>query len=197
MDRPPPTSGSLASLSEEDWHVLWCKLLLHVYNRYRWFYLRTGRSLEGLAAEAMLAMISGRRRYPPIDKKTGLERQDVTPLAFLCETVYSLVSRRLPDSISLDDLDRLAPFLDLRAKSYLFTPAHIEERLTYQQIVTKMLKLVHDDPLAQQILLLLSEDSNLRPREIAELLGLPINKIRAAQKRLRRRLAQFRRNDDE
>ena len=193
MDRPAPTSGPLASLTDEDWHVLRCQLLIHVYKRYWWFYLRTGRSLEGLVNEAMLAMISGRRRYPPIDKKTGLERQDVTHLAFLCETVRSLVSRRLPNAISVEDLDRWAPLLDPQAQSYLFTPAHLEESVGYKQIVTAMLELVHDDELLRRIVLLWSENPDLKPREIAELLELPMDRMRAAQNRLRRRLAQFRR----
>lgn len=191
MNRPVSTSGPLESLTEEDWRVLRQQLLLHVYKKYWWFYLRTGRSLEGLVQEAFLALLSGRRRYPPMDRHAGLERHDVTHLAFLCETIRSLVSRQYHVSLTLENLDRVAQFQESHLYPYLFSPPDAESSLTYKQLLRTMLELVQDDPVVHRIVQLKATEPDLRPREIAERLNITMEQMYAAQKRLNRRLERF------
>lgn len=199
MKRPESISGPLASMTEEDWNIVWRQLRVFVRAKYFWFYLRTGYSLDGIAHEAVIAVLNGSRRYPPIDKETGLERSDVSLLAFLCETIRSHVShlcerhRRIPPPSRLDDLSNPLQVQNASEPGKSVSSKHVkvEGDVGYELFIAELLALVKGDSLLSQMVRMWSEDPNLKPGEMADALGLEMKVLRNAQKRLRRRLKKL------
>lgn len=190
MKRTAPPSAALEAISDEQWVLVWLQLRLWIRRNYYWFYLRTHRDLDGIVSQAIIDTMSGRRRYPPIDKETGLER-NVELFDFLCWVVRSLISEQLAAANKLNQLDdtlQVHEIADSR-KSYLLKQINVEHTASYKDLIMAMRELVKGDPTLVQMVHLWAVEPELKPREMAKALGLNMNQQRAAQRRLRRRLA--------
>jgi hypothetical protein len=152
--------------------------------------------------------MSGKRCWPPIDHKTDKVRDDVSLFSFLCQTVRSIVSHRWGKekrklTIEASDPDCNPNPSDSRSGEKLlyetsFTypqlvrPDRTESDALYRLLTTEMCALAARDTEVLKVLQLWREDPTLKPREIAENLGLTMPQMRAAQKRLRRLLSELR-----
>lgn len=193
MVRPVPTSGPSVVITDEEWERVWHQLRVYVRRKYRRFYRATGRDLDGYVSKALIAVMSGRRRYPPVDPETGLEK-DIPLLPFLCKTIDTLILDELYILRRLDQLEDTLPLqivADPR-KSYLLRQVKAEDNLSFATLVAAIRDLVQDDPLLDRMVQLWAMEPELRPREMAKILGLQMSQMRAAQKRLRRRLERLR-----
>lgn len=193
MERPAPTSGPSVLVTDEQWKLVWSQLRLHVHRKYRWFSLKTGRDLNGYVHQALIAVMSGKLQYPPVDLETGLEK-DVTLLAFLCKTVRRLILDELDILRRLDQLDDTLPLQAVTdpRKSYLLRQVKVEDKIRFKALVTTMRELVKDEPLLDLMVQVWAREPELKPREMATVLDLEMSQMRAAQKRLRRRLERLR-----
>jgi len=193
MERPAPLSAALEAITDEQWILVWLQLRVWIRHNYYWFYLRTHRDLDGIVSQAIIDTMSGKRRYPPIDKKTGLERKEVELFDFLSWTVRSLISAQLAAANKLSQLDDTlqVPELADSRKSYLLKQVNVENTVSYKDLIVAMRELVKDDPTLDQMVQIWAVEPELKPREMAKVLGLTMNQMRAAQRRLRRRLARL------
>jgi RNA polymerase sigma factor (sigma-70 family) len=195
----PQEPNPLASISEDEWITTWKKLRLFAHTRYRWVEHKSGVDVEDVIQKAIVDTIEGRRRWP--HEKTSL-------FFFLAQVVRSEISHRLArerKTISLDSFSKAADNESLDSESTAdsieillretsgLTDNRVEDaesRAISNELNKKLFDALARDEELVQILKLLVE--GLRPIEIAETLGLSVEQIRAAQKRLRRRLLALR-----
>lgn len=200
--RKEDSKDPLHSITEQQWTELWHKLRLHAWKRYRWFHDLTGEDLDEIAHQAITDTLTGKRRWPPVDDDSRQSAEPVGLYPFLCGVVRSIVSHnweRAKNKISLDSTRKYSEGLDLdrqtTARNQLVGRAGEIDNITdYKQLTDKMLELVSFDKEVFRIVELLRADPDLRPREIATELGFTMPQMRAAQKRLRRLLDQFRKD---
>jgi DNA-directed RNA polymerase specialized sigma24 family protein len=187
-------SGPSVLITDEQWEFVWQKLRFYVHRRYRWFYRQTGRDLDGIVSKAILDTMEGRRRYPPIDKETGMEKPDVTLFVFLCCVVDSLIRTHLSTATRLCELDDTLQVGEVHRprRSFLFKQTNLEDTASYNELVAEMRELVRGDPLLDRMVEWWAIEPDLKPRELAEALGVDKSQIQNALKRLRRRLARLR-----
>src|ERR1051325_7298453 len=154
-----PRSKSLPSLTEAEWEEIWRRLRLYTWKRFRWLNDRTGQDLDEIAHQAMVDTWTGKRRWPPIDRLTGLENNKVTLFVFLCETVRSLVSHvwerekarvsfdETSSSDSLKDREFIEKVLGATYERNAFyaTPDEVEALADYSKLTRRMLELVEGD----------------------------------------------------
>jgi DNA-directed RNA polymerase specialized sigma24 family protein len=205
MQNPRRRKGSSDPISEAQFAEAWAKLRLHTWKKYRWLHDLTGDDLDDIAHQALIDTWSGRRRWPPVDKVTGLPKNDVSLLCFLCETVRSIVSHRWEKTkatIPLDGFNSTArgPQFEraiAHRPALVIRPTDIEEADEYKHLTEKMLDLVSNDEEVFRVVKMWRAYPDLKPREIAEALLLTMPQMRAAQKRLRRLLGELRKVDDE
>jgi hypothetical protein len=196
LSRKEDSKDPLHSISEQQWTELWHKLRLHAWKRYRWLHDVTGEDLDEIAHQAIMDTITGTRRWPPPDDGSG-ESKDVPLFPFLCGVVRSIVSHnweRAKNKISLDNLPSNFNAEVLGELRQTTASSRIENVTDYKQLTDKMLELVSFDKEVFRIVELLRTYPDMRPREIAEELGFTMPQMRAAQKRLRRLLDQFRKD---
>jgi hypothetical protein len=153
---------------------------------------------------------TGKRRWPPIDRLTGLENNKVTLFVFLCETVRSLVSHvwerekarvsfdETSSSDSLNDREFIEKVLGATYERNAFyaTPDEVEALADYSKLTRRMLELVEGDEELLSIVRLWRSDPDLKPSEVAAALKLTMPVMQAAQKRLRRRLRNWKESND-
>jgi|SRR5215207_1285300 len=207
MSIPAPPNDPLASVKEEQWIEVWVKLRFHTRKRYSWLSRRLGVDLDDIAHQAIVDTMSRKRRWPPIDALTGEMKTEVNLFSFLCEVVRSNISHvwereRRTVSIDTDSTNDPKEFnqefidylLNESANTYHHSvkPDDIESNVTYNDITDKMLNIVASDTEVYRIVELWREEPDLKPKELAARLGIPIYRVRAAQKRLRRLLRKFR-----
>ena len=200
-------SEQLAALSEEQWRDLYLRLRLFTWRRYKWL-SKSGVDLDDLVVKAVSDTLEGKRHWPPVDEY-GQPKANVSLFSFLCRVVESNVShvweqerRKIsagliePDygalGFALEDLP-VGSFEALLSVSPRADPGSAREggtdsRAIYNELRDKLFDLVADDVELRSIVELIVADPDLKPREMAELLGLSLDRIRSAQKRLRRRL---------
>lgn len=207
MKKPASQEDPLSSITMEEWTIMYQKLRLHTHKRYYWLRRELGEDLDEIAHRAILDTMTGTRRWPPIDKQTEGVRGGISLFSFLCEVVRSNVShiwerekRRVSietSSATQDEEDHgqriFENLLNEAARKYpnLVRPDDTESQVFYNRIVDKMLEMVAGDQECSEIVKLWSKEPDLKPSEIGEILGLPMPKVRAAQKRLRRLLNGF------
>jgi len=210
MKNVSPMSNSPPTLTQAEWEELWRKLRLHTWKRFRWLHEQTGEDLDAIAQQAMVDTLTGRRRWPPVDRLTGRENNNVPLFAFLCETVRSLISHawerekarisfdaRTADSINDQEFIEKLFGRAYERNSFYVTPHKIEELVDYNKLTQVILKLVEDDRELVSIIRLWSSDPDLKPSEIAATLKLTMRQMRAAQKRLYRRLRDWKRRNEQ
>ncbi len=208
MVSPVPPEDPLASITEEQWVEMWMKLRLHVRKRYFWLSRRLGEDLDGIAHQAILDTMDGKHRWPPVDPRTGQMRRDVNLLSFLCEVVRNKVYHLWEGAKRTVSIDTSNPaqgpeefnqeFIDCllneSAKKYphLVRPDDTEGNVIYNDITDKMLHIVASDKEVYRLVQRWRKEPDLKPGELAAILEIPMPKFRAAQKRMRRLLKEFR-----
>ena len=171
----------LDAISDDEWVELWRKLRVFAHRKYGILF---HADVDDIVVQAVIDTMSGRRQWPA-------ERMDL--FSFLCGVVRSLMSHNLEKErrkVSLDSLDLRTNrrTLDLeRFSTDLRHPTNLERHDENDLFSRQLLREFSKDAVVASILRLVLSDSNLRPREIAEALGLSMSEMRAAQKRLRRR----------
>ena len=193
MERPAPPSAALEAITDEQWELVWLQLRVWIRKNCYWFYLRTHCDLDGIVSRAIFDTISGKRRYPPTDKETGLEQKDGEMFDFLCCTIQSLMSVQLAAANKLNQLDDTIQVHEVvdSLKSYLLNQVNVENTASYKDLIMAMRELVKEDPTLDQMVQVWAVKPELKPREMSKALGLNMNQMRAAQRRLRRRLARL------
>jgi DNA-directed RNA polymerase specialized sigma24 family protein len=195
----------IRNISDAQWREMSTKLRLHTWKKYGWLSKLTGIDLDDIAQQAIVDTFTGKRRWPPIDPTTGIEKLDVSLFYFLCQTVRSIVSHNAngPRPIDFDRIDSPGdgpPYEAAYAGSFppfLVRPADIERAAEYNDLTDKMLELISADEDLSRIIKLWRACPDLKPREIAEELHITMPELHAARKRLRRRLDVLRRKQDE
>ena len=193
----------LDAISKEQWVEIWQKLRLHTWRKYKSLQDKIGLDLDDMVHQAIIDTLERKRRWPPIDKLTGMKKHvDLFP--FLCEVVRSNISHQLEEErkkISIEgtvsnpsedsDLISLEGMISGPISEYLRYEA-IYNRVFYVQLVSRMFELVKGDEELSEIVKVWTRDPSLKPSEIAQELGLSIEEVRNAQKRLRRKLRDVR-----
>jgi hypothetical protein len=195
-----PSESSVGHISDAEWQEMSIKLRIYAWKKYGWLRSLTGIDLDDLAQQAIVDTWSGKRRWPPIDAATGIEKSDVSLFCFLCQTIRSLAShnRKGPRPVDFDKID--PPDNGSQFESafvgnsrFLVRPADIERAADYNDLTNRMVELASMDTDLSRIIKLWRACPDLRPRELASELHLTMPELRAAQKRLRRLLNGLRR----
>jgi DNA-directed RNA polymerase specialized sigma24 family protein len=190
-----PRLSELESLTTEEWEELWKKLRLFTWRRYG--SLR-GIDLDDVIQQAIVDALEGRRRWP---------KQEVSLFQFLCGVIRSRISHLLERQRRIVPIESLKPGLHAEDEGsdaaslersinepigeYLRYEA-IYNRGFYDLLVDTMCESVEGDGELVNIVRLWSKDPRAKPREIAQQLGLSMDAMRNAQKRLRRKLQTLR-----
>jgi DNA-directed RNA polymerase specialized sigma24 family protein len=191
---------AISSLTDEEWADIYKRLRLFAKRRFFWVEKKIGVDTDDLVHQAIRDTLLGIRRAPP----------GINVFVFLCQVIRSEVSHRWDRAhreISLD-----APNRSNAERKYdpeNLPPDSIETLLQesgelsggqrdpflqadFAQLKDEVLALVEQDEELTEIVKLLFEDPQLKPSELAQILGFPMSRMRAAQKRLRRRLVSLR-----
>lgn len=194
------TKAMLAAMTDTDWHELLERLTLYADNRlirltWRGLKRAKGGAVPGgveaadLAQETIIDVIEGIRQYDSAahpDFQRFLQDVVDSKVNHLATSAENRKSRRPADSLDddappLDRVDRSPPPEDQVAEHELLVRLHGEAR-----------EAVANDPLARQIFECLEADVT-KPGEIAALLGISVEQIYNAQKRLARLVDKVRR----
>jgi RNA polymerase sigma factor (sigma-70 family) len=173
--------------SKEKWEELWKRLRYFTYSHYRGLPSRVGGGidLDDLIQDAIVDAITGKRKWPP----------GVKPVTFLCQVIRSKVSHMLEkENFRLKSLEETSShtLTAYTESSFLTQPEDLQEQISYKELCNKILELVSEDNLLGRIVKLWISDPNLKPSEIAYMLGISIEEMRNAQKRLSRKLGKLR-----
>jgi DNA-directed RNA polymerase specialized sigma24 family protein len=188
----PSESGGLESISENQWAHILQKLRLHAWRRYRSLSDKLGLDLDDVVHQALVDTLEGKRHWP---------KERVSLFYFLCEVVRSIINHRLTQkkriiplesmesrgSVDDSDVASIEAMVGGSIGEYLRYES-IYNRLVYDRLIEQMYELVKGDRVLINIVRLWSTEPSLKPSELAEALGLSIDEIRNAQKRLRRKL---------
>lgn len=202
MEKAVRQIQALETITEEQWIEMWHKLRLHTAKKYRWLLRRLSLEPGDLANQAIVDTLQGRRQWPSINAQTGLINEDLSLFAFLCGVVRSNASHlweREKANLPIENIERtngrrnvipqsletiLAQPLDHHLT--LANAENIEQRIINNQKTERICSFVAEDKELVRVITELRKDPALKPRELAEILGLSIEKVRNAQKRLRR-----------
>src|ERR1700752_2449736 len=201
-------SELLSSMTEEEWLDLYNRLRLFTYKRYYWLRDQTNLDLEGIIQEAIIDTIQGKRRWPSVDKDT--DEVKISRFVFLCDVIRSKVSHlweREKRQLSLDSFYEntsvLEPKLGDSAKREVLLNESATEywslisrqdpysQLVHKEVVDKMFNLVSHDETLTKILQLWLQEPDLKPRQIAERMGLNVKQIYLILKKLQKRLVNL------
>src|SRR5690242_398747 len=186
-----PRAQEFQDFSEEELLDLYKRLRLFTYKRYGWLpHHLAGVDLDDLIQGAIADALTGVRQAHP----------DVPLFTFLCQTIRSKAShlwekekhfRRGNETSEAQDavtLDHLLGGLPVENPLSSKTSGASDRQVFYNQLVKQILSLVENDALLTRIVELWVETPDLKPQEIARELGLPMEHLRKAQKRLRARV---------
>jgi hypothetical protein len=192
---------TIKEVTRDEWTEIWSKLRLYAWKRFGWLHDRIGLDLDEIVHKAIHDTLIGVRRWPPVKTKTG-EIKKVDLFYFLCQVVRSNVShewerekKRVPidsvgngydqDEYHLKSLETLI-YEAAEAYPYLVHPIPIDRQLIDKEFEQKVFDLLENDEILTKVLKLLY--AGVKPLTIAQELGMTIEEVRAAQKRLRRKV---------
>jgi ATP-dependent Lon protease len=185
----PKARKVFAQMKEAEWKELRNRLLYFAHKSYARSHRISGDHLDEVIQDSIVDVLTGTRRWPPVDED-GNER-DVDLLVFLCQTIRSKVSHIIEKSYRElyvgDNLDLITDELTHEHRHLIRKNDEVEQQAIYNELSRKLLKTVADDSILKQIVELLIKTPDLRPKEIALLLGLTMEEMRNAQKRLNRK----------
>ncbi len=190
MEVPSPDIRKvLRAYTEAESAALWIRLKRFTYKYYWWLPSRVrGADLDEIIQDAIGDALLGKRKWPP----------EVQLITFLCQVIRSNVNHLLDResrTISIEEV----------SASRLTTPLsgspaeqqeHAYRQAAYQKLCNKVLDLVQDDPLLSRMVKTWLDNPELKPRDMAHEMGIPIEEIRNAQKRLIRRTSNLRKEWD-
>jgi DNA-directed RNA polymerase specialized sigma24 family protein len=184
-------------MKEAEWQDLRNRLVYFAYRNYAEGHRNLGYHLDELVQDAIVDVITGVRQWPPVDE-SGNEKQ-IDLFVFLCQTVRSKVSHVAKKKAREIQLGNSAS-LDLLSDRLSILPGSEEDEpdrhVIYAEFSHRLLNLVSDDAMLTKIVQLLIDTPDLRPKEIAPILGLSIQEMRNAQKRLSRKLKTLKEERD-
>lgn len=191
-----PHLSELKSLTDEEWRTLWKKLRLFAWRKYG--SLR-GLDVDDVIQQAIVDTLSGKRRWP---------KPEVSLFHFLCGVISSKAYhwwKREQRMVSIETLKSHTPYAEDAGSDTILLERviygsigeyiryeAIYNRGFYELLVDAMCESIREDKELVNIVRLWSEDPRLKPSEIAQQLGLSMNAMRNAQKRLRRKLQALR-----
>lgn len=167
-------------LERADWEDLLPRLLLVA----RRFYARALVHYRGapeprdLVQQAITDLMDGRRTLP----------EDVPLFTVLCGVMRSQVSNYVARQQPVgSDTEHAA------ARHTMLTPdmagsLDTTDGMATDDLRARLYQVIGDDELLQQIIDLLLEDSALKPRDLAEMLDVPVRTIYNAKRRLKRKM---------
>ena len=164
---------------DRDWEEIWKRLRRFAHKYYYWLPARVrGTDLDDLVQEAISDTICGTRHLPP----------DVELVTFLCQVIRSKASHLLEKE------SRVVPIEQIPQIHRLLTAGmpqidYLEEadkQAIYQRMCHKLRESVKDDELVSKIVDKWLEKPDMKPQGIANELGVQIDEMRNAQKRLSR-----------
>lgn len=187
----PRTQNHLSQMTEAEWNDLYKRIRLYSYKTYGWLQTKvSGLDLETVMQESIEDVYFGVRHWPVVDEH-GTEK-NISLCAFLCQTIRSKVSHILEEGkrkVSLDgnpDDGRLE-FTSIAYLLKVRTAQDCEHQAIYNQLASKLLQAVRQDTRLTEITKLLIEIPDLQPRDIAQRMGLSIEEVRNALRRLGRK----------
>lgn len=170
---------------QEDWEALWQRLRRFTHKYYHWLPAKVrGIDLDDLVQGAIADVIAGGRYRPP----------DVELVTFLCQVVRSKASHILEKERRVVSIEEVSP-THLRipcGSPYTDDLEDARRQAAYQQLCNKLRELVNDDELVSKIVETWLSRPELKPREMAKELGISIEKLRNAQRRLSSRASTLR-----
>jgi DNA-directed RNA polymerase specialized sigma24 family protein len=146
-----------------------------------------GATADDLIDEAIIAVRLGARKWP----------DGVDAFNLLWGIIRSRVSHFWEKEGRMQPT-HIGPDITLQARTdskYLRPREDMEAQAAFHELRDKMLALVADDPLLERIVELLAKD--LKPKEVADELGISMKEMHNAQKRLRRKLSTLRAEEGE
>jgi len=188
IPRPDPRLKSV------DWKHVIPRLLL--WAQFDWarrlVHFKGAPEPNDLVDEAVEALLQGRRTWP--QGKNPLDLKDL--LAVLIETMRSIASNyiRSQYTIPVSDNPGETPTPTLRRISLDHlppSPVNPSEPSSRELFLREIRTVIGDDPLVLRMIELLDQDPDLKPRHLAEMLGVDVTDLYAARKRLRRKLRNF------
>jgi hypothetical protein len=191
----PLSQKYLTHMTEDEWRDLYKRLRLFTYKNYGWLRTRVeGLDLDSLIQDAIGDTIIGIRQWPVIGADG--EVKDISLCVFLCQTVRSKVSHILEhekNNVRIDVPDNHPLRLTLHTSLHKTRAGEGSDDLAiYKEMGQQLLDMVRKDELLTSMVKLYLATPDLRPREVAEQLGLPVEEIRKARKRLKRILTKLR-----
>jgi predicted XRE-type DNA-binding protein len=191
----PLSQEYITHMTEDEWRDLYKRLRLFSYKHYGWLHTKIeGLDLESLIQDAIEDTLFGIRQWPVIGEDG--EIKNVSLCIFLCQTIRSKVSHIVEhekNKVHIDALDdhlvRLTSNISLRD---MRANEGSDEMAIYNEIGQQLLERVHEDELLTRIVKLYLDTPDLRPREVAEQLGLPIKEIQKARRRLHQIIVKLR-----
>jgi DNA-directed RNA polymerase specialized sigma24 family protein len=161
-------------LNEVNWHDVLPRLLLYTKSIVKAYRLEDIVSAEELTQNAVYALLSGRRRWPP----------DVSLLTALIAIVRSNISHQVYLKRDYIDTEKLEILADETRGPYY--------KAEDNEFRKNILALVGNDKDLVRLVEIYLEDSYSRPKDIAEALGVSLDDVYNLRKRLRRRLSTMR-----
>jgi DNA-directed RNA polymerase specialized sigma24 family protein len=189
----PKARQVFEQMKEAEWRDLRNRLLYFGYRNYGGNDRRLGYHLDDAVEDAIVDVVTGVRQWPPVDEY-GNERE-IGLFVFLCQTVRSKISHVIAKKareIQFEDVQGLDLPLDRLETLRGSKESELERKIIYSEFSEQLLKLVSDDNTLTKLIKVLIETPDLRPQEIAPLLGISMQEMRNAQKRLSRRLKALR-----
>jgi hypothetical protein len=181
----------LSGLSEPELLDLWKRLRLFTFKKYGPLskHIR-GLNLDQIILDAIEDTFFGLRRWPPIDASG--KKKDISLLTFLCQTIRSKVSHTIEQEkrkivIEHEDDDLQPGALGKCVNWIANKETTSDQQAIYNQLARQLIISVRGDPLLKQIVILWVENPDLKPKDMAEKLGLSGKAFRNAQRRLIRK----------
>lgn len=175
------TREALDTYTEDDWNDLRKRLMYFAYRHYSWVprFTRGAIEVEDLVHDAMTDVISGRRTWPT----------DVNFFQLHCGIIRSKVSHLYgrEGRVSATEVNQGSS-----ASASSLSYQELQQEQLYDQLCSNIRESVFDDPVLHQIVELWFAQPDMKPRHIAERLGLPVRAVQNAQKRLRTKVKGLR-----
>jgi hypothetical protein len=191
----PLSQEYIVRMTEEEWRDLYKRLRLFSYKKFGM--LQTvvgGLDLEAVILDSIEDTFFGVRRWPVVGEDGRIK--NISLCVFLCQTIRSKVSHILEqekNKVPIEEAEthplRLTSQTTLRS---VRAGEGADELAIYNELGQQLLKAVHQDELLTKIVKLYLDTPDLHPLEVAEQLGLPVEEIQNARKRLDRKIRRLR-----
>ncbi len=167
-----PGQHILDALFSFNWYDLAQRLLLYAYLKFGDALKSCSYTPEDLVYEAIVDVFTGRRTWP----------RNVDPL-----TAFAMIIRSKASHIIEKEQRHvsISHFVDGIPGNDAVNPG------PYRFEIENIITLFEDDTIIQKMLKLLQEDPLLEPRDLAEMLNLPVTKIYNAKRRIKYRMEKI------